>query len=155
MLLRPWIILLLANHIVQAYDLQMSPNVEKDEQVIKEGSTLTLKCIEKIYYRSERNGTIKWTIPTLTKRKEVNNPNNYYITILEIILISIVFLSCITQEFRKRHHVETFKNETQLISTMILTNATNEDTGFYSCQGTSEKSDRYIYVTSMLFSSLG
>ena len=96
MLLRPWIILLLANHIVQAYDLQMSPNVEKDEQVIKEGSTLKLTCIEKIYYRSERNGTIKWTIPTLTKRKEVNNPNNYYITILEIILISIVFLSCIT-----------------------------------------------------------
>jgi hypothetical protein len=40
MLLRPWIILLLANHIVQAYDLQMSPNVEKDEQVIKEGSTI-------------------------------------------------------------------------------------------------------------------
>ncbi len=52
------------------------------------------------------------------------------------------------QEFRKRHHVETFKNETQLISTMILKNATNEDTGYYSCQGTSEKSDRYIYVTS-------
>jgi hypothetical protein len=38
---------------------------------------------------------------------------------------------------------------------MILTNATNEDTGYYSCQGTSEKSDRYIYVTSMLLSSLG
>ncbi|XP_046462733.1 vascular endothelial growth factor receptor 1-like [Daphnia pulex] len=121
MLLRPWIILLLANHIVQAYDLQMSPKLEKDEQVIKAGSTLKLTCIEKIYYRSERNGTIKWTIPTLTKRKE---------------------------EFRKRHHVESFKNETQLISTMILTNATNEDTGYYSCQGTSEKSDRYIYVTS-------
>jgi hypothetical protein len=154
MLLRPWIILLLANHIVQAYDLQMSPNVEKDEQVIKEGSTLTLKCIEKIYYRSERNGTIKWTIPTLTKRKEVNNPNNYYITILEMIVISSVSFRAL-QEFRKRHHVETFKNETQLISTMILTNATNEDTGYYSCQGTSEKSDRYIYVTSMLLSSLG
>ncbi|EFX67212.1 hypothetical protein DAPPUDRAFT_261974 [Daphnia pulex] len=48
MLPRPWIILLLANHIVQAYDLQMSPKLENDEQ-----------------------------------------------------------------EFRKRHHVETLKNETQ------------------------------------------
>jgi hypothetical protein len=36
----------LANHIVQTDALRILPEVEKDEQVNEEGSTLTLTCID-------------------------------------------------------------------------------------------------------------
>ncbi len=54
----------LAIQIVQTdvqFRLRILPEVEKDEQVNEEGSTLTLTCIEK--YSTTEFGSMSWTLP--------------------------------------------------------------------------------------------
>jgi hypothetical protein len=56
-----------AIHIVQtdAQQLRILPEVEKDEQVNEEGSTLTLTCINENYntFSSNLAEKIKWNLP--------------------------------------------------------------------------------------------
>ncbi len=66
------LISLLVNQVqVQADELQLFPNVMNGVKEIKEGSTLTLTCTEKL---AGDNFTIEWTIPPgFSIIKEVKN----------------------------------------------------------------------------------
>jgi hypothetical protein len=65
---------LLANQIVQTSQLEMLPEVENDEQVIEQGSTLTLACI----VDESKPFEIKWTVPRITQNKEVISKFHFY-----------------------------------------------------------------------------
>lgn len=64
-----WVLLrllfsMMANQIVQANELEILPKVENDEQVIEQGSTLTLTCIEESPHHLSDNLTeLKWILP--------------------------------------------------------------------------------------------
>jgi hypothetical protein len=66
---------LLANQIVQTSELEMLPKAENDEQVIEQGSTLTLACIVD---ESTKSFEIKWTVPRITQNKEVISKFHFY-----------------------------------------------------------------------------
>jgi hypothetical protein len=51
---------ILTNQIVQTDKLEIFPKVEKGEQVIKQGSTLTLTCIKDL---SNNLIELRWTLP--------------------------------------------------------------------------------------------
>ncbi|XP_046654996.1 uncharacterized protein LOC124348757 isoform X2 [Daphnia pulicaria] len=111
---------ILTNQIVQTDKLKIFPKVEKGEQVIEQGSTLTLTCIKNL---SDNLIELRWTLPK--------------------------FQTSLPAIFRHgRLEKITFKNETHLVSTMTLTNTTRDDTGFYNCSGNWEQEDRYVYVSS-------
>ncbi len=80
------LISLLANQViqivVQTSFIEMLPEVERDEQVIEQGSTLSLTCIE---FRNGRelNNETKWTV----KQSVFITSHFYYILLLHIILI--------------------------------------------------------------------
>jgi hypothetical protein len=48
------------NQIVQTDKLKIFPKVEKDEQVIEQGSTLSLTCIKEL---SNNLIELRWTLP--------------------------------------------------------------------------------------------
>jgi hypothetical protein len=51
---------ILTNQIVQTDKLKIFPKVEKGEQVIEQGSTLTLTCIKDL---SDNLIELRWTLP--------------------------------------------------------------------------------------------
>jgi hypothetical protein len=51
---------ILINQIVQTDELEIFPRVEKGEQVIEQGSTLTLTCIKNL---SDNLIELRWTLP--------------------------------------------------------------------------------------------
>ncbi|XP_046654208.1 vascular endothelial growth factor receptor 1-like [Daphnia pulicaria] len=113
---------LLANQIVQTDQIQIIPEGEKDQHgigqhIIQAGSTLLLTCVEELHLSKNK---IRWIIPRITQRKE---------------------------RLAKRVKITTLRNETDLISTMALTNATPIDTGFYNCERKGA-ANRYVYVFS-------
>jgi hypothetical protein len=57
--------LLLTNHIVQTDERKIFPEVEKDEQVIAAGSTLTLDCIQSKSSFLDDIFELRWTTPEL------------------------------------------------------------------------------------------
>ncbi len=57
---------LLANQIVQTSEPEILPKAENDKQVIEQGSTLKLSCIEKV---STKSFEIKWTIENLLAKR--------------------------------------------------------------------------------------
>lgn len=58
-------LLLLTNHIVQTDERKIFPEVEKDEQVIAAGSTLTLDCIQSKSSFLDDIFELRWTTPEL------------------------------------------------------------------------------------------
>lgn len=60
----------LANQVVQTDQVQMFPKIQKEDEVIEAGSTLTLACVEKL---NPSDDQIKWTVPRHVTFKEVTN----------------------------------------------------------------------------------
>jgi hypothetical protein len=59
---------LVANQVVQTDQVQMFPKIQKEDEVIEAGSTLTLACVEKL---NRPDDQIKWTVPRHVTFKEV------------------------------------------------------------------------------------
>lgn len=64
----------LADQVVQTDQVQMFPKIQKEDEVIEAGSTLTLACVEKL---DRSDDQIKWTVPRHVTFKEVTKQNMY------------------------------------------------------------------------------
>jgi hypothetical protein len=59
----------LTNHIVPTDEIELLPEVDNDEQLFEQGSTITLTCIQRLENVTADPFKLKWIVPLHTFKR--------------------------------------------------------------------------------------